>query len=100
MWIYRPDFVEYANFTFHEYGDKVKNWITFNEPWVFSRSGYDVGKKAPGRCSPYVKEFGKLCQDGRSGFEPYVVSHNLLVGHAEAVDAFRKCEKVKTEYPI
>ncbi|KAG7582817.1 Glycoside hydrolase family 1 [Arabidopsis suecica] len=90
-----PDFVEYANFTFHEYGDKVKHWITFNEPWVFSRSGYDVGKKAPGRCSPYVKDFGHLCQDGRSGFEPYVVSHNLLVGHAEAVDAFRKCEKCK-----
>ncbi|KAF3529419.1 hypothetical protein DY000_02042101 [Brassica cretica] len=90
-----PDFVEYANFTFHEYGDKVKNWITFNEPWVFSRSGYDVGKKAPGRCSPYIKDFGHLCQDGRSGFEAYVVSHNLLVSHAEAVDAFRKCEKCK-----
>lgn len=87
--------MEFANFTFHEYGDKVKNWITFNEPWVFSRSGYDTGKKAPGRCSPYIKDFGPLCQDGRSGFEAYVVSHNLLVSHAEAVDAFRKCEKVK-----
>ncbi|KAF3586809.1 hypothetical protein F2Q69_00026742 [Brassica cretica] len=90
-----PDFVEYANFTFHEYGGKVKNWITFNEPWVFSRSGYDTRKKAPGRCSPYIKDFGHLCQDGRSGFEAYVVSHNLLVSHAEAVDAFRKCEKCK-----
>ncbi|KAF8082277.1 hypothetical protein N665_0839s0017 [Sinapis alba] len=90
-----PDFVEFANFTFHEYGDKVKHWITFNEPWVFSRSGYDTGKKAPGRCSPYIKEFGQLCQDGRSGFEAYLVSHNLLVSHAEAVDAFRKCEKCK-----
>ncbi|CAA7037184.1 unnamed protein product [Microthlaspi erraticum] len=28
-----PDFAEYANFTFQEYGDKVKNWVTFNEPW-------------------------------------------------------------------
>ncbi|KAF2554578.1 hypothetical protein F2Q68_00013432 [Brassica cretica] len=73
----------------------VENWITFNEPWVFSRSGYDTGKKAPGRCSPYIKDFGHLCQDGRSGFEAYVVSHNLLVSHAEAVDAFRKCEKCK-----
>ncbi|KAJ4887067.1 Beta-glucosidase 19 [Raphanus sativus] len=75
--------------------DKVKNCITFNEPWVFSRSGYDVGKKAPGRCSPYIKDFGHLCQDGRSGFEAYVVSHNLLVSHAEAVDVFRKGEKCK-----
>ncbi|XP_019057761.1 PREDICTED: beta-glucosidase 19-like [Tarenaya hassleriana] len=86
------DFVEYANFTFHEYGDKVKNWITFNEPWVFSRAGYDIGKKAPGRCSKYIKE---ECQDGRSGYEAYLVSHNLLIAHAEAVDAFRKCEKCK-----
>ncbi|CAN8268861.1 unnamed protein product [Cochlearia groenlandica] len=87
-----PDFVEFANFTFHEYGDKVKNWVTFNEPWVFSRAGYDIGKKAPGRCSPYVKD---SCHDGRSGHEPYVVSHNLLLGHADAVEAFRKCEKCK-----
>ncbi|CAA7013711.1 unnamed protein product [Microthlaspi erraticum] len=87
------DFTEYANFTFHEYGHKVKNWITFNEPWVFSRAGYDVGKKAPGRCSPYIEEWGKYCEDGRSGFEAYQVSHNLLLSHAESVDAFRKCKQ-------
>uniref|UniRef100_A0A0D3CAC0 thioglucosidase n=1 Tax=Brassica oleracea var. oleracea TaxID=109376 RepID=A0A0D3CAC0_BRAOL len=52
-------------------------------------------EETPGRCSPYIKDFGHLCQDGRSGFEAYVVSHNLLVSHAEAVDAFRKCEKCK-----
>lgn len=40
----RQDFTEYANFTFHEYGYKVKHWITINEPWVFSRAGYDIGK--------------------------------------------------------
>lgn len=90
----RKDFREYANFTFHEYGHKVKNWITINEPWVFSRAGYDVGKKAPGRCSPYIPGYGSLCEDGRSGFEAYQVSHNLLLSHAEAVDAFRKCKKV------
>ncbi|ESQ30203.1 hypothetical protein EUTSA_v10011385mg [Eutrema salsugineum] len=86
------DFTEYANYTFHEYGHKVKNWITFNEPWVFSRAGYDIGKKAPGRCSPYIKIWGKNCEDGRSGYEAYRVSHNLLLAHAEAADAFRKCK--------
>ncbi|CAH8391210.1 unnamed protein product [Eruca vesicaria subsp. sativa] len=84
------DFTEYANFTFHEYGDKVKNWITFNEPWVFSRAGYDIGKKAPGRCSPYI---GDKCEDGRSGFEAYQVSHNLLLAHAYSVKAFRECKQ-------
>ncbi|KAF2606533.1 hypothetical protein F2Q68_00043916 [Brassica cretica] len=87
------DFTEYANFTFHEYGHKVKNWITFNEPWVFSRAGYDVGKKAPGRCSPYIQEWGKHCEDGRSGFEAYQVSHNLLLAHAYSVEAFRACKQ-------
>ncbi|ESQ49148.1 hypothetical protein EUTSA_v10020507mg [Eutrema salsugineum] len=86
------DFREYANFVFQEYGGKVKHWITFNEPWVFSHAGYDVGKKAPGRCSKYVKE---ECQEGRSGYEAYLVTHNLLNSHAEAVEAFRQCEKCK-----
>ncbi|KAG7659713.1 Glycoside hydrolase family 1 [Arabidopsis suecica] len=89
------DFTEYANFTFQEYGDKVKRWITFNEPWVFSRAGYDIGNKAPGRCSKYIKEHGEMCHDGRSGHEAYIVSHNMLLAHADAVDAFRKCDKCK-----
>ncbi|XP_010545732.1 PREDICTED: beta-glucosidase 19-like [Tarenaya hassleriana] len=86
------DFAEYANFLFQEYGGKVKHWITLNEPWVYSRAGYDIGKKAPGRCSKYVKD---ECQDGRSGYEAYIVSHNLLLAHAEAVHLFRQCEKCK-----
>ncbi|KAL0716349.1 hypothetical protein Bca4012_065671 [Brassica carinata] len=90
--ILAKDFREYADFVFQEYGGKVKHWITFNEPWVYSHAGYDIGKKAPGRCSTYVNP---LCQDGRSGYEAYLVSHNLLNSHAEAVEAFRKCEKCK-----
>ncbi|KAG7551010.1 Glycoside hydrolase family 1 [Arabidopsis thaliana x Arabidopsis arenosa] len=86
------DFVEFANFTFNEYGHKVKKWITFNEPWVYSRAGYDIGKKAPGRCSQYVN---KTCLGGSSGHELYIVSHNLLLAHAEAVHEFRKCAKCK-----
>ncbi|XP_010558346.1 PREDICTED: beta-glucosidase 23-like [Tarenaya hassleriana] len=86
------DFTEYADFLFNEYGDKVKNWMTFNEPWVFSRAGYDTGKKAPGRCSKYVSD---KCQEGRSGYEAYIVSHNLLLAHAEAVQSFRNCQKCK-----
>ncbi|CAH8259866.1 unnamed protein product [Arabidopsis lyrata] len=87
------DFMEYAEFVFNEFGDKVKNWVTFNEPWVFSRAGYDEGKKAPGRCSKYQNEF---CEDGRSGYEAYLVSHNLLISHAEAVYIFRnKYKKCK-----
>ncbi|CAA7041605.1 unnamed protein product [Microthlaspi erraticum] len=83
------DFRAYADFVFHEYGGKVKHWITFNEPWVYSHAGYDIGKKAPGRCSDYIN---KACPDGHSGRECYIVTHNLLNAHAEAVEAFRACK--------
>lgn len=91
MFFGRNDFAAYAEVCFQRFGDRVKHWITFNEPWVYSHAGYDIGKKAPGRCSTYVNP---LCQEGRSGYEAYLVSHNLLNSHAEAVEAFRKCEKV------
>ncbi|CAH8391362.1 unnamed protein product [Eruca vesicaria subsp. sativa] len=80
------------DFVFQEYGGKVKHWITFNEPWVFSHAGYDLGKKAPGRCSSYVDP---TCKGGQSGYEAYLVSHNLLNAHAEAFEAFTQCEKCK-----
>ncbi|XP_010558348.1 PREDICTED: beta-glucosidase 23-like [Tarenaya hassleriana] len=88
------DFTEYSKFLFKEYGGKVKHWMTFNEPWVYSRAGYDIGKKAPGRCSDYAQDKHE-CLGGRSGHEAYNVSHNLLLAHADAVQAFRSCDKCK-----
>jgi len=70
----------------------VKHWVTINEPYEFSRGGYETGEKAPGRCSKYVNE---KCVAGKSGHEVYTVSHNLLLAHAEAVEEFRKCGKVR-----
>lgn len=29
-----PDFVNYADVLFKEFGGKVQHWMTFNEPWV------------------------------------------------------------------
>uniref|UniRef100_A0A0E0LET5 Beta-glucosidase n=1 Tax=Oryza punctata TaxID=4537 RepID=A0A0E0LET5_ORYPU len=45
------DFVQYAFTCFKEFGDRVKHWITFNEPYNFAIDGYDLGIQAPGRCS-------------------------------------------------
>ncbi|CAF2155646.1 probable inactive beta-glucosidase 25 [Brassica rapa] len=86
------DFREFAKFAFNEYGDRVKHWVTINEPYEFSLGGYGTGEKAPGRCSKYVNE---KCVAGDSGHEVYTVSHNLLLAHAEAVEEFRKCAKCK-----
>jgi len=36
-------FVAYADFAYKTFGDRVKKWITFNEPWVVCYKGYEVG---------------------------------------------------------
>ncbi|XP_051203276.1 beta-glucosidase 28 [Lolium perenne] len=80
------DYVEYAELCFKLFGDRVKFWTTFNEPTIFSSFGYGSGVMAPGRCSPYVS---KSCGAGDSSREPYMVGHNILIAHAEAVSVYR-----------
>ena len=41
-------FTKYAETCIGALGDRVKNWMVFNEPWVFSFLGYAVGFHAPG----------------------------------------------------
>ena len=41
-------FVEYADVVSRALGDRVKNWITLNEPWVSAFIGYRDGRHAPG----------------------------------------------------
>ncbi|KAJ4905003.1 Beta-glucosidase 27 [Raphanus sativus] len=88
----RNDFKDFAALCFEEFGDRVKLWVTLNEPWVYSIGGYDTGRKAPGRASKYMNEAAVA---GESGLEVYTVSHNLLLAHAEAVEVFRNNPKCK-----
>ncbi|KAJ4753102.1 beta glucosidase 12 [Rhynchospora pubera] len=81
------DFRDYAEVCFQEFGDRVKNWITFNEPWSYSVGGYGSGILAPGRCSPWVDT---NCLGGDSAKEPYIVAHNQLLAHAATVAIYRK----------
>uniref|UniRef100_F7EC27 Cytosolic beta-glucosidase n=1 Tax=Ornithorhynchus anatinus TaxID=9258 RepID=F7EC27_ORNAN len=41
-------FDDYANLCFEEFGDRVKHWITFHNPWASAVGGYDTGQHAPG----------------------------------------------------
>ncbi|XP_058073485.1 beta-glucosidase 24-like isoform X3 [Magnolia sinica] len=80
------DFQEYADICFREFGDRVKQWITLNEPWMYSVGGYARGTEAPGRCSYW--EMGN-CSVGNSGTEPYIVGHHQLLAHAATVRHYR-----------
>ncbi|WOK97652.1 hypothetical protein Cni_G06360 [Canna indica] len=76
-------FADYADFCFKRYGDRVKNWFTFNEPRVIASCGYDTGFHAPGRCTGC--QFG-----GNSSTEPYIVAHNIILSHATTVKRYRE----------
>ena len=41
-------FVEYADVISRALGDRVKHWITHNEPWCASILSYQIGEHAPG----------------------------------------------------
>nr|GMD90720.1 beta-glucosidase 40 [Ipomoea batatas] len=86
--IYRNDFATYAETCFQEFGDRVKQWITINEPHTIAVQGYASGFLAPGRCSGG-------CPAGNSSTEPYIVGHNLLLAHAAAVNIYKNKYKAK-----
>mmetsp|Transcript_3067 Transcript_3067/g.4367 ORF Transcript_3067/g.4367 Transcript_3067/m.4367 type:complete len:583 (+) Transcript_3067:158-1906(+) len=79
------DFNTFADICFREFGDRVKNWITINEPWTTAVNGYGVGIFAPGRCSDRSK-----CEVGNSYTEPYVAGHNMILSHARVVQTYRE----------
>ncbi|KAJ4836190.1 hypothetical protein Tsubulata_013725 [Turnera subulata] len=81
------DYRDYADFLFKTFGDRVRHWITLNEPWAYAAWGFDTGEFAPGRCSSWVR---RACKAGNSATEPYIVAHNLLLSHATAVQLYRQ----------
>jgi len=91
VWIFSKDFRDYADVCFRAFGDRVKHWVTLNEPWTYSINGYANGTMAPGRCSSWVNP---NCNGGDSGTEPYIVSHHQLLAHAAAVRVY------KTKYQV
>ncbi|KAG6514156.1 hypothetical protein ZIOFF_024497 [Zingiber officinale] len=87
----QEDFRYFAEVCFREFGDRVKFWITFNEPNLFLKFAYQIGRYPPSRCSePYGN-----CQSGDSEREPYIAARNVILSHAIAVDIYRKKYQVK-----
>ncbi len=70
--VYR--FQEYADAAFRAFGDRVKNWITHNEPWCVSVLGNLTGEHAPG------------FHDAQKAL---TVAHHVLLSHGLAVQTYR-----------
>ena len=68
-------FSEYVEVVAERLGDRVRNWITHNEPWVVAWIGHGWGHHAPGRTS-----------------EPdaLATAHHLLLSHGRAVEILRR----------
>ncbi|KAI0942829.1 Beta-glucosidase 1B [Taiwanofungus camphoratus] len=80
-----PDFVNYCKVCFERFGDRVKYWLTFNEPWCISILGYGRGVFAPGRSSDRNRS-----AEGDSSTEPWIVGHSVIVSHAYAAKLYRE----------
>ncbi len=68
-------FAAYADIVSQRLGDRVKDWITLNEPWCAAWLGYGWGVHAPGLHDPQVA---------------LTATHHLLLGHGYAVPLLRR----------
>ncbi len=68
-------FCEYADLISRRLGDRVKDWITLNEPFVSAFVGHWEGRHAPGH---------------QSEREALATTHHLLLAHGRSVPVLRK----------
>ncbi|XP_052193357.1 beta-glucosidase 12-like [Diospyros lotus] len=80
------DFQDFAELCFKEFGDRVKYWLTVNEPYVFTVSVYQLGALVPERC------LGVTSPDcpTSDASTPYTIGHNILLSHAKAVRLYKR----------
>lgn len=79
-------FVNYAELLFESYGNRVKHWITFNEPMQFCERGYSAPVNAGIlRLAPFVS---------KPGIGGYEATHTVLIAHGRTYRLYEK--KFKT----
>jgi beta-glucosidase len=67
-------FTEYTEAVVRRLGDRVRYWITHNEPWVHAWIGHSWGMHAPGRTSEA---------------DAVATAHHLLLSHGWAAEVIR-----------
>lgn len=78
-------FADYADVVSRHLGDRVRSWMTLNEPWVSAFAGHEHGRMAPG------------LSDSRLAWQ---VSHHLLLAHGLAVAVLRANGRADTRVGI
>ena len=68
-------FVEYADRVSMRLGDRVRHWITHNEPWCIATLGHEQGQHAPGLRDPA---------------RALAAAHHVLLSHGRAVPVLRR----------
>jgi len=80
------DFNYYAEVCFREFGDFIKNWMTFNEPHTYCKLGFGYnGPHAPGRTDDRTRSL-----HGDPSTEVWIAGHSTLLAHAKAIQTFRQ----------
>ncbi|MFX0183181.1 MAG: GH1 family beta-glucosidase [Candidatus Hodarchaeota archaeon] len=74
-------FIAYASYVFKQFGDRVKHWITFNEPQVFV--GHHPNSEG------FKKTFGINKGESERMIDVIVELQNVYKAHAKAVQAYR-----------
>eukprot|EP00304_Pavlova_gyrans_P013338 CAMPEP_0206060382 /NCGR_PEP_ID=MMETSP1466-20131121/51072_1 /ASSEMBLY_ACC=CAM_ASM_001126 /TAXON_ID=44452 /ORGANISM="Pavlova gyrans, Strain CCMP608" /LENGTH=686 /DNA_ID=CAMNT_0053435719 /DNA_START=49 /DNA_END=2109 /DNA_ORIENTATION=+ len=82
-------FADYADLCFRAFGDRVKQWYTFNEPWTFVVKGY-TGGHAPSLCNWKGLDGCFTGDRPAAGYDVYAAAHNVLRAHALAVSVYRE----------
>ena len=73
------EFVKYSYHVSKHLGDRVRNWITHNEPWCVSYLGYIEGHKPPGLINKWSKSLA--------------TAHHILLSHGMAIPEIRNNSK-------
>ena len=67
-------YLNYTNVVTERLGDRVKQWMTFNEPWVFTYVGYAEGRHVPG---------------GTNWTDYLAAAHHMLLANGQAIPAIK-----------
>lgn len=68
-------FEKFADILFGRYGNRVRTWITFNEPWMF--------------CNHHYLRNGKPFFNFKEGIDNYLCSHHVLLANAKIYNLYK-----------